>query len=99
MRSNLNPPYQLTSECMKKKTLKWIELYSKPCWEIRTLKKATEARFVTENDVADLMEYNSEPVSGRLTIERERTEQISYFEYFWYLSRGFEPYQIVRKKF
>ena len=84
---------------MKKKTLKWIELYSKPCWEIRTPKKTVKARFITENDAPDLMEYNSEQVSGRITIERERTEQISYFEYFWYLVRGFEPRDIVRKKF
>ena len=84
---------------MGKKTLKWIELYQKPCFEVRTPKKILEARIIKENDVPDLMEYNSEPVGGKLTIERERTEQISYFEYFWYLTRGFEPHDIVRKKF
>ena len=80
--------------------IKWREQYSKECWEIKTPKSFPMARVIGENDSPDLMEYNSESVSGKLTLMREREGEITNWEqmvYWWYGYRNLE--EIIRKKY
>ena len=81
--------------------VKWREQYTKECWEIKTPKQTPLARVVKDNDVPDLMEYNSEPVNGgKLYLMREREGEISSFEqgvYWWYGYR--DIHDIIRKKY
>ena len=80
--------------------IKWREQYNKECWEIKTPKSFPVAREIDENDYSNLMEYDSEPVSGRLTLMREREGEITNWEqmmYWWYGYRHLE--EIIRKKY
>ena len=80
--------------------IKFREQYSKPCWEVKTPKEIPIARIIKENDVPDIMEYNSELVSGKLTLMREREAEFSNWEqlcYWWYGYRTLED--MIRKKY
>lgn len=64
--------------------VKWKEQYQKECWELKTPKNVPIARFMSENVVPDVMEYNSEPIGGKITLLREREGVLSPLEVIIY---------------